>query len=127
MFSEDDLMHAYTRAQAIEDGFLVDVTEVAREAGIKFPVALTHSVWCQYVEVPEGVEGQDERGRLWDVLWMLVFAIRTWNAKEPGDALLYKLHVRNDNRKAELVTLKAVCGPADDGSPCITVMEPTED
>ena len=35
----------YTRAQAIEDGFLVDVSETPREAGFKIPVALTRTVW----------------------------------------------------------------------------------
>ena len=42
----------YTRAQAIEDGVLVDVSESAREAGFKFPVAVTRTVWDCYV-VPD--------------------------------------------------------------------------
>ena len=125
MFSEDDLMHAYTRAQAIEDGNLVDVTTTAQEAGIKYPVALTRTVWCRYVEVPEGVEAQDEAGRLWDLLWMLAMAIH--RSGEAGDTLRYQLYVRNDNREPKLVTLKAVCGPSDDASPCITVMTLEED
>ena len=57
-----DLIFSYTRAQAIEDGVLVDVTETAKEAGFRIPVALTQSVWAEYVAVPEGVEGQDEEG-----------------------------------------------------------------
>jgi hypothetical protein len=125
MFDEKDLIHVYTRAQALADGVLVDVTTTAQEAGIKYPVALTRTVWCQYVEVPEGVEGQDEAGRLWDVLWMLRHAIRM--AKPGTRIVLYQLRVRNDKRRVRPVTLKAVCGPADDGSPCITVMEPAED
>ena len=42
---------------------------------------------------------------------------------------LFQLHVRDDNGPGEppLVTLKAVCGPDDDGSPCLTVMLPDED
>jgi hypothetical protein len=40
MFEEADLIHAYTRAEAIADGVLVDVSAVAREAGIRWPVAL---------------------------------------------------------------------------------------
>lgn len=125
MFSDDDIIHIYTRAQAIEDGFLVDVSTTAQEAGLRFPVALTRTVWGQYVEVPEGVEGQDEAGRLWDILWMLATAIR--GSKAPGDTLNFQLYVRNDNRRPELVTLKAICGPNDDASPCITVMLPEED
>lgn len=66
-----EVISSYSRSQAIEDGYLVDVSETAREAGIRFPVALTRAVWDAYVEVPPKAEGQDEAGRLWDVLWML--------------------------------------------------------
>jgi hypothetical protein len=126
MFTEDDVIYAYTRTQAIEDGELIDVTHTAKEAGFRYPVALTRAVWCQYVEVPAGVEAQDERGRLWDVLVMLRFAIRTGDGRSE---LRYHLHVRNDNREGDppLVELKAVCGPDDDASPCITVMLPEQD
>lgn len=125
MFDEKDLIHTYTRAEALADGALVDVTTTAQEAGIKYPVALTRAVWCQCVEVPEGVECHDEAGRLWDVLYLLRHAI---GRARPGTSiLLYQLRVRNDNRRARSVTLKAVCGPGDDGSPCVTVLLPDED
>jgi uncharacterized protein YunC (DUF1805 family) len=39
-----EVIHAYTRAQAIEDGTLVDVTETAKEAGIKYPTAVTEAL-----------------------------------------------------------------------------------
>jgi len=125
MFDESDLIHVYTRAQAIEDGLLVDVTETAKEAGIRYPVTVTQAVWAEYVAVPDGVRCQTESGRLWDILWMLTVAIR--RSREKGDTLHYELHVRNNDREPDLVTLKAVCGPADDGTPCITVMLPNED
>lgn len=119
-----EIIDAYSRAQAIEDGVLVDVSTVAREAGIRFPVAMTRTVWAKYVEVPEGVKCQDESGRLWDILWM--FRAR---ARRGGDRLLFRLHVRNDNREMipPLVTLKAVCGPGDTPEPVITIMLPEED
>jgi hypothetical protein len=122
-----DVIFAYTRKDAIADGSLVDVSQTAREAGFKIPVALTRAVWSQYVEVPEGVECQDEQGRLWDVLWMCRFGI-TQGENRDASEFLYQLQVRNDNREGEppLVTLKAVCGP-DDASPCITIMLPDED
>ena len=114
-----------TRAQAIEDGVLVDVSETASEAGITFPVAVTSAVWAKYVEVPDGVQCQDETGRLWDVLWMF----RCRAKIEGGRAFNYSLHVRNDNRDRTppLVHLKAVCGPGDDAEPVITIMLPEED
>src|SRR5262249_12805414 len=47
---------------------------VAREAGIRYPVALTRAVWQRCVAVPPGVLCQDEAGRLWDLAWMLACA-----------------------------------------------------
>jgi len=62
------VIYAYTRSQAVADGVQVDATATAQEAGIKFPVFLTRAVFDQYVAVPEGVTGQDEAGRLWDLI-----------------------------------------------------------
>ena len=81
--------------------------------------------------VPAGVTGQDEAGRLWDVVWMLRFAIRkAHGGKCDPHRLPYALYVRNsDNHPARLIKLIAVCGPLDidDPSPAITVMMPDED
>ena len=67
------VIYAYTRAQAVADGVQVEVTKTAQEAGIKFTVFLTHTVFDSFVTVPEGVTGQYEAGRLWDIVWMLRF------------------------------------------------------
>jgi hypothetical protein len=124
-WDDAEVIYTYTRAQALEDGVLIDVSETAKEAGIRFRVALTATVYGQYVEVPEGVTGQDETGRLWDILWMFRCAASRFD----GNTLLFKLHVRNDNqdRTPPLVTLKAECGPGDDAEPVITIMLPEED
>jgi len=121
------VIYAYTRKQAIADGVQVDVTKTAKEAGISFPVFLTRSVFEAYVAVPAGVSGQDEPGRLWDVLWMLRCAII--RSRGQGDRVPVPLYVRNDNRRAKLVRLIAQCGSLDidDPSPAITVMLPIED
>ena len=60
-----DIIYAYTRKQAVEDGEQVDVSTTAAEAGIRFPVFLTRRVYDKYVTVPENVSFQDEAGRLW--------------------------------------------------------------
>ena len=70
-----EVIYSYTRAQAIADGVQVEVTKTAQEAGIRFPVFLTRTVFDAYVTVPPDVTGQDEAGRLWDVVWMIRFAI----------------------------------------------------
>jgi hypothetical protein len=122
-----EVIYSYTRAQAVADGYQVDVSTVAAEAGIRFPVFLTRTVFEAFVTVPPNVAGQDEAGRLWDVVWMLSFAIR--KAQAGQSRLPFALYVRNDNRKAKLVKLVAMCGPLDmdKPQPTITVMMPDED
>ena len=70
------VIYAYTRSQAVTDGVQVEVTKTAKEVGISFPVFLTRAVFDAYVAVPPGVECQDEAGRLFDIVWMLRFAIQ---------------------------------------------------
>ena len=122
-----EIIYAYTRAQAVADGVQVEVTKTAQEAGIRFPVFLTRTVYDAYVTVPPDVSGQDEAGRLWDVVWMLRFAIQ--RTSRGVERLPFALYVRNDNRAAKLVKLIATAGPLDidDPAPCITVMMPDED
>ena len=121
------VIYAYTRAQAVADGVQVDVTKTAQEAGIKFPMFLTRAVWEAYVTVPPDVTGQDEAGRLWDVVWMTRFGII--RARPGVDRIPVAMYVRNDNHRAKLVKLIATCGPLDidDPQPAITVMMPDED
>jgi hypothetical protein len=122
----DDLIYRYSRADAIRDGVLIDVTATAREAGFKYPVALTSAAWARCVAVPPGLAGQDEAGRLWDVLWLLACAVR---GGAGGREVCFGVHVRDDDRDGTppLVLLKALCGPGDEGEPVITVMLPDED
>ena len=121
------VVYAYTRSQAVADGFQVEVTKTAQEAGIRFPVFITRTAFDAYVTVPPDVAGQDEAGRLWDIVWMSRFAIR--KAQTGQTRLPFALYVRNDNRRPRLVKLVAMCGPLDmdDPQPAITVMMPDED
>jgi hypothetical protein len=122
LFSEADLISVYTRAQAIEDGQLVDVSADARKAGITFPVALTAAVYAACVAVPPRRTGiEDVAGRLWDVLWMLRLAARRGGSR-------IEFTVQCSTRKGRRnVRLKALCGPGDDARPVITVMTVDED
>ena len=67
----------YSHQQALREGVLVDVSEMAKEAGIRYPTAVSRRLWDEWI-VPDDASreaGQDEKGRLWDVLWMLRVAI----------------------------------------------------
>ena len=120
-----DVIYTYTRAQALEDGVLVDVSETAKEAGIRYPTALTAAVWEAYVRVAEKTSGQDERGRLWDILWMLrLAALGSRNEAQ----IAFEVLVNNDDAEGpRVVRLKAICGPGDNLEPVLTVMLPNED
>lgn len=43
------IIHQYCRKQALADGILIDVTNSAKQTGIKWPLAVTASVWSDYV------------------------------------------------------------------------------
>ena len=133
-------IHTYTRAQAIEDGQLIDVSTTAREAGIVWPVAMTCAAWGDCVawsdadDKRKGYSGQGEAGRLWDVCWMLSLvllrAARQGLQASPAHPMYVELlRVPREGRgiKPRLVHLKFIVGPGDDGRPCITVMMPGED
>lgn len=142
-----EVIHSYTRAQAIEDGVLIDVSETAAEAGFKFPVAVTQAVYEKYVEWTEKDTKQhetyqDESGRLWDVLFMLHVAISTGSnrADNPkvergityvGETILYRFLCvpRGPSKVSEPLefVLKAHVGPGDNLEPVITIMLPEED
>ncbi len=121
------VIYTYTRARAVADGVQIDVTKTAQEAGIKFPMFLTRAVFDAYVAVPEGVTGQDEAGRLWDLVWMARFAILRSHGHT--DRLPVALYVRNDNHRAKLVKLIVVCSALDidDPQPVLTLMMTDED
>lgn len=43
------VIYEYTRKQAIEDGVLVDITEIAKNYGFVIPVAITATLFERYV------------------------------------------------------------------------------
>lgn len=126
-FDDAPIIYRYTREQAIDDGVLVDLTRWASETGFRIPVACTQTVWSDYIEPPEGTleVGQSQRGRAHDVLWMLYVAVKRSPAGE--SELRYEVIFLNKKLEHETVTLKAICGPGDEGEPVLTIMLPHED
>jgi len=136
---------SYTRAQAIADGLLVDLTTAADDkgqrlcpqAGFKVPVAITRTAWAKTIEaggswkadgegeILELKGGQSLTGRLWDMLWMLRVAS---GASMNSDRIHFQVlvDVHGDGRH-EAVSLWAHCGPGDDAQPVITIMLEGED
>jgi hypothetical protein len=131
MSQDADVIHPYSRAQAIEDGVLVDLRqdeldEVVRNAGFKYPVACTDTVFFSCIDVTPAAArvGCDMKGRLWDVLWQLKLAIKR---AVRTDRVAFQVAVVRDETKPTLTELVAVCGPGDDAEPVITICFPGEE
>ena len=136
LFADADLVHRYTRADAIRDGMLVDVSETAAEAGFSIPTAVTAAVFDQCVRwTDEDAKKkpnvyQDEAGRLWDVVWMAACKARllAGAGNRSSTALLQLLVVpRPGHGRRRLRTLKLAIGPGDDAEPVATILLPDED
>lgn len=129
-----EIIDAYSRAQAIADGLLIEVAEgIAREAGFTVSVAVTAAAWTDCVVWSDADNRrkdtvQDEQGRLWDVLWMTRCAIRRApRGTNRVSVQLYRVPREGRGVHPQLVSLVAWCGPGDHGEPVITIMLPGED
>ena len=125
---EPEVIYSYTRAQAIADGVLIDVTPQAKEAGFKIPVAATAALYHEYIVPPEDTEeseGQSIEGRFHDVFWMLKAAASTrWEDSHVSFRVLFL--TKAVPRTLAEIECWAVVGPNDDGSACLTIMLPTD-
>ena len=126
IFGEADLIHVYTRKEALEDGTLFDVSATAREAGFLIPVALTAALHADVADLSgrHVTAGQDARGRLWDLLFLA-----RMNAAKPENAdaseFTFELYMPVGERRK--YSAKAMIGPGDDEQPVLTLLLPTED
>ncbi len=127
-----EVISTYTRAEAIVDGVLVDVSRMAKEAGFCIPVAITAAVWEDCIAWRESDNArqtyQDQSGRLWDVLFMAAHAAKACAGN--NDRLQFQLYrVARDGCSTEptLMTLKLMVGPGDEGEPVTAILLPNED
>lgn len=132
LFEECDVISTYSRAQAVEDGVLVDVSATMREAGLTTKTALTRTVYEDCVAWMDADTKrqtyQDESGRLWDVLSMARRVVRSLS--RVGDSVLFQvLRVPRGGRgtRPRLVTLKVVLGRDETDEWTLTIMQPDED
>ena len=125
-----NLIYTYSRVDAIADGTLVDVSEMARDAGFRIPVAMTAAVWADCVAWndtdSERQTSQDEAGRQWDVLWMASLAARRTQG-ERCPFQLYRVPRGGRATRPRLTTLHLHIGPGDAGESVITILMPNED
>lgn len=131
LFENSDIVYTYTRAQAIEDGVLIDVTPAAEEIGFIVPVAVTQAVYDRYIqwndEDSKRQTLQHEHARLRDILWMLKLQRKVVDKKGVFEFYCVPRSIKSKRRSALRVILKSSIHGGDEGEPVITIMLPNED
>ena len=129
LFDNSEIIYSYSRAQALEDGELVDATEWASSAkgfigGFTVPVALTRALFNTLEDVPEG-SGEDLRGRAHDVLFMASLAARAARQTDESSKA-FSVIVTNRQGQKKKLDLFIDIGPGDEGEPVITIGFPED-
>jgi hypothetical protein len=124
-------IHAYSRAQALADGVLVDVTREASPAemagGFSVPVAVTVALWATIEAIPASLAGiADVRGRLHDVLWMAACAARRAGLHRNGGSSAFRVHLPVSSSARQLQDLFVHLGPGDAGELVATIGHPED-
>jgi hypothetical protein len=121
-----EVISSYSRAQAIEDGVLVDLSTIAPEVcrqHYKHPVACTTGVWAIIERAIANEKWMNDlNGVVHDILWMSRACARAIDAS----SRLFTVIITGAGRQ-RTYTFKIVCGPGDNAEPVITVMLPNED
>lgn len=126
------VIHSYTRAQAIEDGVLVNLgmfvsdegVPVLELVGIRFPVAMTGTAYGLVIGEYDG-ELLATAVVTKRVIYLLATLKRAIMLHRGVD--LTRIDFSCTSADLKPVQLKALCGPGDSAEPVITVMLPEED
>ena len=116
------VIHSYSRAEAIEDGVLIDLTGnfPSDTRLFKWPVACTSRVW-ERMEAAAQKQGNDLGLCVWDICYMAIHGVIS---RPDPSMVIFQVALPLGG---PLETLKMVCGPGDHGEPVLTVMLPDED
>jgi hypothetical protein len=126
---EDVVIYTYTRAQALADGVLIDISQMAKEAGFRYPTVITASL--HEALTPNRREksyGQSYEGRLWDVLFMAYLAARRaiWESQTAFRVTQAICPGNRGRLRRHSLDLWLVIGPGDEREPVITIGFPED-
>jgi hypothetical protein len=122
------LISSYTRVQAIDDGGLVDVSAIAKEAGFQYPVFVTRNLWDGYIDPAPQLQHENTTSRLRDTLTNLLAMIKS--TKNPGHCLWFSVSFQmyfDGERSTQEIKLKSIVKPGYNSTKVITIMLPDED
>lgn len=108
-----------SRADALDDGVLVDISAEARNVSFRYPVAMTRAAWNRCVHNNDRSSKTDQTERLRQVLKVLRMEIL---GNPNCSTVSFDVKIRNDDGSIRNVKLKSTCGPGDDAEPVITIL-----
>ena len=121
-----EIIHTYTRKEALQDGNLIDVSDLGRMAGFKVPVAVTalvHGI-CRLRETPG--DGQPERWFLRKILAVARLKA-SYERNRNARMFLFEVTFGNEAQNLEAEGFQCVVGADEEGLPCVTIMTDVED
>lgn len=122
-----EVIYSYSRAQAIDDGVLVDMmqnefSEISR-FHYKFPIAITSAVFAIMEKAVNNPRCSNDYKGVWhDMLFMS----RMMKKKVDESTILFRVKIKGTGHTS-LFDFKMVCGPGDNAKPVMTIMLPNED
>ncbi|MBI4805526.1 MAG: hypothetical protein HY795_09850 [Desulfovibrio sp.] len=119
------IVFSYTRAQAIDDGVLIDVTTEAKEYGFNLPFVMGDNLFNRYVTPPPGLEGEGQslEGRLHDLMTLAALSARKGLQQ---DQVEFEVLFLMNPGKHEKVQVVLHVGPGDHGEPVLTLCLPED-
>lgn len=126
--SSPDYIFKYTRQMALEDGVLIDVSEIAKEFGIKMPCALSAALFadCVFVNKPPSDEVKHMETQRMAMLFTK-FALSI-SKNFDTDRFSFELpYFDYSINKSITATVIAALHGDDEGEPCMTMMFPSDD
>lgn len=73
-----------TREDAIQAGFLIDVTSIAHSVGLPVPVSLSKPLWVLGITASDTIPEEQQEGRVRDVLMALRLRLANARVAQPG-------------------------------------------
>ena len=124
MFEDFEVVSCYTRANAIADGVLIDVTERACQVGFKLPTVVTATVWSSII----GMGNADIES-----LRLTAFLARCcreaiYSSKQRPNARRVNFSYGDEKSPVSRVHNVIIdIGPGDNAEPVLTIMFPCDD
>lgn len=113
----------YTRAQALEEGLLMDITGLAKNFGIKIPAAVTVDVFVHCI-LEENEEGEPDHQEMSDRLVTMLLSFTSALLKEPDLGKSAEIELSGQLGKEPHPPIQAKLHGGDEGEPVITFMFP---